>query len=54
VKDFLTDLQLHWNDGYWWADRQWLQALLLAVIATVAFGIRLWMQHRWGIDDGGR
>lgn len=35
MSDFLSDLREHWDDGYWWADRQ----LLLAVLAALATGI---------------
>jgi len=35
VSDFLAELREHWDDGYWWADRQ----LLLAVLAALATGI---------------
>ena len=35
MSDFLSELREHWDDGYWWADRQ----LLLAVLAALATGI---------------
>ena len=35
MSDFLAELREHWDDGYWWADRQ----LLLAVLAALATGI---------------
>ena len=35
MTDFLSELREHWNDGYWWADRQ----LLLAVLVALATGI---------------
>lgn len=36
--DFLAELREHWNDGYWWADRQLLLAILMA-LATGALGV---------------
>lgn len=35
MNDFLSDLREHWNDGYWWADRQ----ILLAIIVALATGL---------------
>lgn len=35
MSDFLSELREHWNDGYWWADRQ----LLLAILAAIATGL---------------
>lgn len=34
MRDFLDELRAHWDDGYWWADRQ----LLLAVLCALAAG----------------
>lgn len=35
MREFLDELREHWDDGYWWADRQ----LLLAVLVCVATGL---------------
>lgn len=35
MSDFLSELREHWSDGYWWADRQ----LLLAILAALATGV---------------
>jgi hypothetical protein len=33
VSEFLAELREHWDDGYWWADRQVLLAIVVALIA---------------------
>jgi hypothetical protein len=33
VSEFFAELREHWDDGYWWADRQLLLAILVAVLA---------------------
>lgn len=33
MRELLADLREHWDDGYWWADRQLLLATLVAIIA---------------------
>lgn len=33
MSDFLAELREHWDDGYWWADRQILLAIVVGIIA---------------------
>jgi hypothetical protein len=35
MSELLAELREHWDDGYWWADRQ----LLLAALCALAAGI---------------
>lgn len=32
MAELLDELREHWSDGYWWADRQLLLAVVLGVI----------------------
>lgn len=34
MKEFLDEIKLNWNNGYWWADHQWLLYILLAGFAS--------------------
>lgn len=39
IPEWLTELREHWNDGYWWADRQiLLYAILLGLMAVYEVG----------------
>jgi hypothetical protein len=33
LQNFLAELRDHWDDGYWWADRQLLLTALIFVAA---------------------
>lgn len=33
MREFLEELRDHWDDGYYWADRQLLLAVLVALCA---------------------
>lgn len=32
LRELASELREHWNDGYWWADRQLLLAVLVALL----------------------
>lgn len=39
IPEWLTELKDHWNDGYWWADRQiLLYAILFGIVAVYEVG----------------
>lgn len=38
IKEFLIELRDHWDDGYWWADRQ---LLFYGLVLTMALVVRL-------------
>lgn len=38
IREFLSELRDHWDDGYWWADRQ---LLLYGILLTMALAARL-------------
>ena len=41
MREFLTDLRDHWDDGYWWADRQILLAIVLGLLSLAFYTLRL-------------
>jgi hypothetical protein len=46
LSDFLADLRENWDDHYWWARHQALQAGLIAVIAGVLGLLFTWLELR--------
>lgn len=46
LRDFLEDLRDNWDDHYWWARHQALQATLLAVIAGAISLLFTWLEER--------
>lgn len=46
IPEFITELRDHWNDGYWWADRQiLLYAILLGIAGMYEIGVQ-YMRYR--------
>lgn len=41
MRSFLDELREHWDDGYWWADRQILLAIILGLVGLGFFTLRL-------------
>lgn len=46
MRNFLDELREHWDDGYWWADRQILLAIVLGLIGLAFFTMRLLLERR--------
>lgn len=51
MHEFLADLRDNWTDSYWWADHQWLMAILVGLIGLAIHGLQLAMDRRWGAAD---
>lgn len=46
LAEFLDDLRENWDDHYWWASHQALQAAVVAVIAGAISLIFAWLETR--------
>jgi hypothetical protein len=50
---FLAELAEHWDDGYWWADHQLAQAVLVGVIGLLFTAAQLALQHHFRAPAAG-
>lgn len=50
MRDFLEDFRENWSDSYWWADHQWLMAIVVGIVGLSFHGLQLLMDRKWGID----
>ena len=48
MSELLAELRDHWNDGYWWADRPLLSAVLVGLIGLVYTALEVWLRARYG------
>lgn len=53
MSDFLAELREHWDDGYWWADRQLLLAVVVALIAGTIELMFVYLKTRVTAAAGG-
>ena len=44
MREFFEELREHWDDAYWWADRQLLLAIALGLVAGVLDLFFVWLK----------
>lgn len=54
MKDFLDELKLHWDDAYWWADRQWMLLILLTGFASITGVLQKYCELKMEIKYKGK
>lgn len=46
AREFLRELRDHWDDGYWWADRQILLVVCIGIAAGLIELLFFWAKLR--------
>lgn len=46
VREFLDELRENWDDHYWWARHQALQAMLVTILVGVIGLVFTWLEVR--------
>lgn len=52
MRDFLEEFAEHWDDGYWWADRQILLYVVLGLIGLAFYTARLLLARALEVPHG--